>query len=224
MAIEIRNRNIVVFTTISQAQERVNHYEHRYGGFQRIRIYGHKKTFQLSVGLIDYASYLTNPWIKRKITGKELYHIKNTVDQSIHPVHSNPMTSVEADRILKVLSSFIQVKVADRVKGHIKKNIPEIGCEFIICNTQTFPPPQLGRFDQNFQNPFIASCEKGLVEGRMQGYLRGWDVYNYDDVRINRGWGMNQNMARLTVCYRGNQLGVAVRWKTGETLKSMYHH
>jgi len=225
-------RNVVVFTTISQAQERVNHYERRYRGFQRIRVYGHKKTFQLSAGLIDYDTYMTNPWHKRKINGQELYHIKSTADQSIHPIHSAPVTSIEADRILKMLASFVQVKVADRVKGRSKR-VPVFGCDFVACNAQTFPSQQLNqRFQQNFHNPFISSAEKGLVDGQMQGYLRGWAVQNYDFVDTNRGWGMNgpQNMARLTVCYRGDELGVAFRWKTGETeiintlqtFKSMY--
>ena len=232
-------RNIVVFTTISQAQERVNHYERRYGGFQRIRVYGHKKTFQLSAGLIDYPTYMTNPWHKRKINAQEMYHIKSTADNSIHPVHSAPMTSTEADRILKMLESFVQVKVADRVKGHSKK-VPVFGCEFVACNARSFPPRDMQRImeanqiDQHFQNPFIASQAKGLVEGRMQGRVRGWSVYDYEFVRINRGCGMNmpQKFARLTVCYQGDQLGVAIRWKTGETeeintlqtFKSMYHH
>jgi hypothetical protein len=124
--------------------------------------------------------------------------------------------------------------MADRVKGHIKKNIPKVDCEFIVCDAQSFPPPQLQHFNQDFHNPFVASHEKGLVEGRTQGHLRGWAVYDYEFVRINRRWGMNglHNIIRLTICYRGNQLGVAVRWKTGETeivdtlqtFKSMYQH
>jgi hypothetical protein len=232
-------RNIVVFTTISQAQERVNHYEHRYGGFQRIRVYGHKKTFQLSAGLIDYATYMTNPWHKRKINDQEMYHIKSTADQSIHPVHSAPMTSVEADRLLKVMASFVKVKVADRVRGRVKE-VPVFGCDFAACNAQSFPPRELQHImDDNeivhdFQNPFIKSSEKGLVNGKMQGHLRKWGVYDYVFVETKPGWGMNgpPNTARLTVCYRDDQLGVAIRWKTDEmqkintlqTVKSMYKH
>jgi hypothetical protein len=62
---------------------------------------------------------------------------------------------------------------------------------FLKLIAQSFPPPQLQHFNQNFHNPFIASHTKGLVEGRMQGHLRGWAVYDYDFVRTNRRWGMN---------------------------------
>ena len=60
-------RNVVQYSTISQAQERVNHYEQRYGGFQPIRVYGHTRTFRLSAGKINYDTFLTNPWEKKKI-------------------------------------------------------------------------------------------------------------------------------------------------------------
>ena len=221
-------RNTVVYTTISQAQERVNHYEQRYGGFQPIRVYGHKKTFQLSAGLIDYATYMTNPWYKRKVHKQETYLIKSTADNTTHPDHPQPMSLGDANRVLKELASFVDVKVADRVKGR-SKIVPVFGCKFIACTPQSFTALSL-----SLQNPFTASEEKGLVEGRWQGYLRGWGVYDYEHVYTNRGWGMNspRNFVRITICYQGDTLGIALRWKTGEreeintlqTFKSMYHH
>ena len=227
-------RNTVVYTTISQAQERVNHYAQRYGGFQRIRVYGHKKTFQLSAGQIDYATYMTNPWYKRKVQGHDMYHIKSTVDHSAHPEHSQPMTLAAADRILKELASFVQVKVADRVKGRCKI-VPVFGCDFLTCTPETFPGDALRlQFHRDFQNPFTASEEKGQVDGQWQGYLRGWGVFDYQHVETNRGWGMTspRNSVRLTICYQEGILGIAVRWRTQEraeintlqTYKSMYHH
>ena len=226
-------RNTVVYTTISQAQERVNHYEQRYGGFQPIRVYGHKKTFQLSAGLIDYATYMTNPWYKRKVHKQETYLIKSTADNTTHPDHPQPMSLGDANRVLKELASFVDVKVADRVKGR-SKIVPVFGCEFIACTPQNFAGLAFHRrFGREFQNPFTASEEKGLVEGRWQGYLRGWGVYDYQHVETNRGWGMNspRNSVRTTICYQGDTLGIALRWKTAErveintlqTFKSMYH-
>jgi len=229
-------RNTVVYTTISQAQERVNHYEQRYGGFQPIRVYGHKKTFQMSAGLIDYAAYMTNPWYKRKVHKQETYLIKSTTDGTTHPDHPQPMSLTDTNRVLKELASFVDVKVADRVKGRIKI-VPVFGCEFIACTPQSFAGLSVHlrrRFDREFHNPFTKSEEKGQVEGRWQGNLRGWRVYDYERVRANRGWGMNspRNSVRTTICYQGDTLGIALRWKTAEreeintlqTFKSMYHH
>lgn len=227
-------RNTVVYTTVSQAQERVNHYSQGYGGFQHIRVYGHKKTFQLSAGLIDYATYMTNSWTKRKVQGQDLYYIKNTEDQSTHRDYPEAMPLIEADSILKELSSFVQVKVADRVKGRSKR-VPNFGCEFIVCNSETFPGDTLReRFNREFQNPFTISEEKGQIDGQWQGYLRGWGVFDYQYVHTNRGWGMTspRSSVRLTICYQEGILGIALRYKTNETIeintlqtyKSMYHH
>lgn len=64
-------RHTVQYTTVAQAQERVNHYTQRYGNeFQRIKVYGHLPTFQLSAGLITYDRYfeVTRMWVMRKIS------------------------------------------------------------------------------------------------------------------------------------------------------------
>lgn len=227
-------RNTIVYTTISQAQERVNHYEQRYGGFQPIRVYGHKKTFQLSAGLIDYGTYMTNPWYKRKVHRQDTYLIKNTTDNTTHPDYPQPMVLHEAIRVLRELASYVDVKVADRVRGRVKR-VPVFGCEFMACTPQTFPGAYLHQlFGRAFENPFTLSEEQGLVEGRWQGYLRGWGVHDYTYVDANRGWGMTspRQSVRITICYQGETLGIAFRWKTGEhkeintlqTFKSMYRH
>ena len=228
-------RKTVVFTTVSQAQERVNHYEARYGGFQPIRVYGHKKTFQLSAGRMDYATFMTNPWVKCKVPKQDTYLIKSTAeDGTTHPDHPQPMSRDDANRILQELASFVDVKVADRVRGR-SKLVPVFGCEFIACTPQSFPDLALHhRVGRDVKNPFTLSEEHGLVEGQWQGYLRGWGVYSYEHVCANRGWGMtsSRNPVRTTICYQGDTLGIALRWKTAEraeinslqTCKSMYHH
>ena len=226
-------RNTVVYTTVSQAQERVNHYAQKYGGFQRIRIYGHKKTFQMSAGLISYGEYMESEWTKKKVANQEAYHIKNKAG-AVHANYPDVMTSAAADRVLKEIGCFAQVKVADRVRGR-SKIVPVFGCKFHRCTSETFAALGLSeRFHHNFDNPFVASSAKGMAGGRMQGYLREWRVFEFDEIHSNRGWGMTGpiNTVRLTVCYQQGQLGVAVRWKTGEkeeintlqTFKSMYHH
>jgi len=87
-------RNTIVFTTASQADERVNHYEQTYGGFQPIRIYAHKKTFELSAGRIDYAEYVTKQWTKQRGPARDQYRIVNTADNSIHPYYNQPLSTL----------------------------------------------------------------------------------------------------------------------------------
>ena len=58
------------YSIICQAQERVNHYERKYGGFQRISVYGHRKSFILSASRdqkSEYENYLNNLWMIKKV-------------------------------------------------------------------------------------------------------------------------------------------------------------
>lgn len=228
-------RKTVVYTTVSQAQERVNHYEQRYGGFQRIRVYGHKKTFQLSSGQISYGEYMNHTWVKKKVNSENVYCIQRK-DGTVHPNYPKSMILSEADRILQELGCGADVKVADRVRGRMK-TVPVYGCVFVECTQETFQENiQVNitelNLRQDFQNPFIQSLTRGQIEGRYKGYLREWRVFEFGEVEENRGWGMTgpRNIARLTVCYKQGQLGVALRWRTNqqevintlETFRSMY--
>lgn len=267
-------RNKVVYTTISQAQERVNHYSQNYGGFQPIRIYGHVKTFQLSAGQITYDEYMNHTWTKKKVS--DLYFIKKREDDSTHPNYPHYMSSVEANRVLHqleddawtkkrvpdlylvkskendsvhpdyphhmslvavnrvlhLLGCFVQIKVSERVRGRVK-TVPVYECKFESCTAQTFSAEALRRkyeLRHDFQNPFARSAEKELIDGRIQGYLREWNVFEFSYIESNKGWGMTNGAPRLTICYREGVLGVAVRWKSARTevintlatYKSMY--
>ena len=237
-------RNTVVFTTVSQAQERVNHYEQRYSGFQPIIVYGHKKTFELSAGLIDYTEYMTTHWKKRKIDSRtttrlglhgDYYHILNTSDNSVHPDHSEPLVLDAAETILQQLSSLVDIKVSARVHGRSDRK-PIFGCEFVACTPGEFASKKVSidyKADHNFDDPFTDSEKKGRSEdGRFKGFLREWKVWDFAEIRDDeRGWGVG-GTARMTICYNEGVLGVAVRWNTGrkqevstlETCKSMYKH
>ena len=235
-------RNSITFTTQSQAQERVNHYEGTYGGFQPIRVYGHRKTFELSAGRISYAEYMTNTWYKQKVNSRiskgEFYHIKNSKTDVIHPDYPLPFTLEETNRTLQNLSSFSEVKVSQRVRGR-SKHVPVFGCEFIPCTKETFDEKkdEIAHILQGsvmqipkFKNPFLESEKKEKKDELWMGYLRTWDVFEYDN--IDQGWGITGpgGSTRLTICYRRGELGIAVRWNTGnkqekntlETYKSMY--
>lgn len=239
-------RHTAVFTTVSQAQERVNHYESRYGGFQPIRIYGHKKTFELSAGRIDYSTYMTNPWwkhkIDRRVAGKkglkgDYYRIESTSDNSLHPLHNQPLKSEDADKVLQELSSYTDVKVSPRVRGRIGSR-PVFGCEFVRCDSDEFLVKKSFLEAKvpggaNFKDPFKESSNQGKEGSRFKGYLREWRVLQFEEIEESeRGWGITGDggSARLTICYSNNVLGIAVRWDTGvmetintlETFKSMY--
>ena len=54
----------ISYGTIAQAQLRVAHYSPKYGEFQRIRVYGHLKTFLFAAKMIDVADYLNDDWKK----------------------------------------------------------------------------------------------------------------------------------------------------------------
>ena len=173
-------RNRKTFSTVDQALERPNHYEQKYGGFQPIRIYGHTKTIQLSVGRINYETYLA----------PEIGCMDNAI--------------------------------SSRVSGGIKvrKKYDSI---FIECSPDTFGERlEAGReripgtvTRKTFRNPFDRSAmnpQGGQREdGKWRGYLRGWSVFTYDEIN-HEGWGGSD---RVTICYRGDDLGVAYRYNTG---------
>lgn len=233
-------RNKVTFSTSSQALERVNHYSDKYDGFQPIQVYGHKKTFELSARRISYDTYLNVEWVKKKIDvrrglGEACFIIRSAFgERELHPSYPNPMTEDECDRALQEIGCFSEVNVSPRVKGNISR-IPVYGCEFIPCNKDSFPLVK-AELEQRFlfhrfMDPFINSEAHGLENGKYKGYLRGWSILDYEtQVQTQPGWGVTEENPRLTICYQGNILGIAVRYYTGITeerdtlitIKSMY--
>lgn len=234
-------RNKVTYSVVSQAQERVNHYEGRYGGFQPIRVYGHRKTFLLSAGRIDYSTYMRTEWeirkvdrrrVERESLGANDHVVRSTApDHPLHPRYPVPITQAAAEAALQELGCAAEIEVSPRVRGGVR-NLPVYGVEFYACTKETFAgilPRLRAHVDRNFHNPFERSEREGLEGGRYKGYLRGWRVLDYErDVKSNPRWGSDS--ARLAICYRGAELGVAIRWDTGErevlnsleAFKSMY--
>lgn len=128
-------------------------------------------------------------------------------------------------------------KLSSRVKSE-RKDVLTVSTRFHPCTKDEFPRLKdllQERFPEqrNFTNPFIESEKQGLKEGRYQGYIRGWDVLDFEkNVVTQSRWGIkeDQTKCRLTVCYREGVLGIAVRHYTGEkqtvakleATKSMY--
>jgi hypothetical protein len=239
-------RNTLLFSVVSQAQERVNHYRQKYGGvFQPIRVYGHKKTFQLSADQIDYETYLKNEWTMRKVDRRTagdavLYTIKSTSPGgALHPVFKERYSEERATQILQDLASYAEVAVSARVAGGIK-TLPVYDSVFIPCSQANFAArltaslPRIPgvRTRRDFRNPFETSAANPnggqTPEGKWRGYLREWGVFQFDRIRHER-WGAACG-DRLTICYRGEELGVAFRYNTDRTervdslraYKSMY--
>jgi hypothetical protein len=226
-------RNTIVFSTISQAQERVNHYATRYGSFQKIKVFGHLKTFQLSAGTISYDQYLHYDWEMRKVdrrtaeSEEAVYQIRSTsASHDPHPRFPTPLPLDQAERALQELGCYAEIKVSPRVRGGIR-NVKIYEALFFPCTKETFEgvkQANLTAYGRNFQNPFVESERKGLAGGKYKGYLREWKVFNFEaDVLTQPGWGVNPDEPRLTICYRGSQLGVAVRYDTGlrDTVNSL---
>lgn len=243
-------RTSLQYAIISQAQERVNHYDSKYaGGFQPICIYGHKKTFELSAGRISYEQYFTCEWTMRKVDVRrasrenlgDVYEIKNEAG-ALHPVHALPIPKARAEEVLRDLGCFGDVSLSSRVLGTVR-NLP-------VYDTHWFPSTEAtwntdiaavknavagGKFRTHaFENPFQKARTRGHVpgpDGRVFGYLRGWHVLEYEtQVKTQPGWGVLLDSPRVTVCYNNGVVGAAFRWHTGNfhqsnrlnTYRSMY--
>ena len=235
-------RDTVVFSTVSQAQERVNHYETAYNGFQPIKVYGHLNTFRLSAEQISYESYINQEWIAKKVDKRVAeraglvgphYKIQHCQTGARHPAYQNPVTEKESVDILRRLGCYGEVKVSPRVSGGVRL-MKVFNSEFHACSKDTFHLVARQfeeRFGHRFNNPFVDSEREGLDDGKYKGYLREYKVFDYEaDIKSQPGWGVTPTQPRLTICYKDGVLGVALRYDTGHrdekntfhTFRSMY--
>ena len=208
-------RASVRFSTVSQAVERVNHYEQKYatpekkaGEFQRIRVYCHTKTLRLSAGEISYEEFMTDLWESRKVDarstgGAEVYWIRSKATKEPHPKYTTPVDVATRDRVMQELECGATTTLSNRVEGKV--------VEMRVYDTQFHPVTdttkegwaafttnlRLGRaMTRSFNNPFPLSTSKGLEGGRYKGRLacrRGeelWRVLEFDrDVKTRASWG-----------------------------------
>jgi hypothetical protein len=230
-------RNVARFSTISQAVERVNHYEQKYNGFQPIHVYCHKKTLLLSAGEMSYEEYCNSKWESRKVDVRtsgatELFMIRNAVTKASHPKWSTPVPLAVSDRVMQLLECFAPVSLADRVKGSVK-DVPVYDVRFQPATEETWSSVASSLYQHALtracaKNPFPESKEHGLGAGGMyKGYFGNvWRVLNFDsDVKDVENWGARVKGAdglykpQKAICYREGVLGVAVRIDTGERVK-----
>ncbi len=225
-------RKTINFSVLSQAQERVNHYiGSDYSEFQPIKVYGSKKVWELSAGLINYTQFMNGEWRMRKINNTEppyfKIHKSNDTSQR-HSQYSGNYSEEEALEILAILGCGIteKPKLSSRLGGHIKEDII-IMSKFIPCGPQTFHqaktqvPEWVGR---GMRNPFT---DKNNIneDGTFNGYIRGKKKpFSNDEIEADRRWGINKKSTkRCTICYDNGVLGVNIRWITedSETINNL---
>ena len=227
-------RNVIQFSTVSQAQERANHYEQKYGEFQPILIYGHVKTFQLSAGRIDYMTYMTNLWHKKKVDrrragGEDIYEIKSADNTRNHPLYPDPLTENLANRALQDIGCYASVSISARVKGKIQ-NKPVFSSAWRACpreadwirvwadwetDAENTIPVGDPRRNMRTDNPFVKARSHRLPTSEWRGYHREWKLLDYHaDIVPDAGWGTKDGR-RIKVCYKDGLLGIAICWQSG---------
>jgi len=245
-------RNMVQYSTISQAQERVNHYEQRYGGFQRIRIYGHTRTFRLSAGEIRYPAYLKDEWEKKKIdirtSPDPLYRVRKTSGHALHPLcPETGLTETSANRLLQALGCFADISLSARVAGTIRqvrtyagvwKEVKEDTWDAFWPAFRDDPANGMtlaeGAIDRT-RNPFVAA-RRHLIGDTWQGQHRGWKVLDCvgNDLyqRPVAGSGLTEPKKldlgstggnRMKVCYKNGIIGVFIARCTGTRMIDTLH-
>ena len=234
-------RNAARFSTISQAVERVNHYEQKYGGFQRIRVYCHKKTLMLSAGRIGYDAYCTDLWEGLKVNCRtsgpiEVFMVRSVATKQAHPKWPQPVDAKTRARALQELECYANVSLSARLAGTVR-DMRVYETQFHEVSPQTWDTFKatltLGRpMTRSFNNPFPLSLSKGLVDGQWKGYMvsrkgrDAWRVLDFDrDVATQGSWGHTAvgtdglDKDQRVICYKDGVLGVAVRFDTGITKK-----
>jgi len=135
-----------------------------------------------------------------------------------------------AEKILDELGCNIKTDLSSRVKGK-SKFVLKIKTMFIKSDENNIETEIQRHIKNNMQLPeavrnhnFITSslfnnyidCEDG--QRRCTGTIRAnRKIYTYEDMKKQRwGFSLSNNGPRLTVCYDGDDLGVCLRYVTGE--------
>ena len=241
-------RNVVQYSTISQAQERVNHYEQRYGGFQPIHVYGHTRSFKLSAGLIDYTTFLTDAWEKKKIDVRTspvpMYRVRSTA--AGHALHrecpETGITEIAADRLLQRLGCYADISLSARVAGGVRP-VRIYSANWIAATKETWDTawPRFRDDPANglalaegardpTRNPFVAAESHRLPDGRWQGQHRGWKLLEFVGgelyQRMEGGALKKLDMIhgggsrRVKVCYKDGVLGAFIARCTGTRMEN----
>ena len=154
-------RHTAQYAPTSQAQERVDHYSQRYGNtFQRIKVYGHLPTFQLSAGVITHDQYFQNAWERRKMSSRRqtegdnesvsssgssnsesneaMYLVRECVSKRRHSdCPENGMNTEDSARLLQQLGCWADTSISSRVAGK-PKEVPEYDGHWYPASMETW--------------------------------------------------------------------------------------
>jgi hypothetical protein len=214
------------FTTVSQAQERVNHYEQTYGGFQPIHIYGHRKTLMLSADKINYEQYDETDWVWRGIftprsskqaTMWELDTRPQTGSHASHPWCPGPVDRNERIRLNGLFHDRFESDVSDRVRER-QVTAFRANAKFYACDRQTFYA--VTGVPGSCRNPFVLSDQKmerypgehPREEGQigLDPYTSRWRVLQFGSTNFDSSFKMTFSRIHSVICYRAGVLGVAI--------------
>ena len=233
--------NKIQYGTLSQAQERTNHYDSTYGGFQPIHIYGNVKNHRLSAGQIHYEDYLTPDWDKKKIdkrTSTEERYLVRSTSKVLHPECPQAgLTEKGADQLLQRLGCYADTVLSARIRGGVR-DVPIYEGMWKEATQDTWKEVWTEHGSgKKVRNPFDAAVSKRLPTGIWLGQHRGWkhltciesELYEVlHDTLKKLDLGATGN-DRNKVCYCEGVLGVFLVKKVGvrteNTLtayKSMY--
>ena len=216
--------NSIYYNTVSQAQERINHYKKKYGGFQPITMYGHVPTWKFSAGEIKEEQYLNPEYMVKKVSKKELYTIIHVETKERHKDYTYEMSEDECDKAVQSLG-LQKTFLSSRVKGNINDK-KVFDSKFFGCDDTNWDSVwrkfQEECKDESLKkaldkkesrNPFNKKAlSRRHEDGKWEGYHRDWKVYDYDkDIKGDAGWGVEENY-RLVICYKQGKLGVGISW------------
>jgi hypothetical protein len=148
----------------------------------------------------------------------------NSQNETRHQIYNNEYEKEEAKKILAEINK--KYIISDRTETKLIKR-PIVECEFYPCNKGDYEKlkediKERYNLKSEKQNPFVNSEKekeknpKKYPTDKYPGYLREWKVFTYEEIKNHPGWGMTDCNERLTICYKDDELGIAVRKSTGE--------
>ena len=146
----------IFYNNSSQQDERTNHYITKYeGGFQRIQIYAHKRTFEYSAGLITVGSYLQGEFKMKAIRDTNQFCIINNDSYLVvqgacngnsdirrgricegysHCTCGRGLEKSSAEQIMLELGSHCVPKLSPRITSDVKDK-PDVRKIFVPCQS-----------------------------------------------------------------------------------------
>ena len=233
-------RHHIRYNTVSQAQERVNHYSQKYGGFQPIQVYGSVDVFRLSAKQIDYVGFYNPIKWKLGFVGTN-YIIKSTHGTALHPdCPPEGLIFEQAKHLIRML--FKKRSLSSRIHGKAKivPTYHAVWKKFNPDNWDTEWPlfrdnPANGLHSEEWahtHNPFTTASLHRLPNGEWRGNYRGWRKLFWKEGKLfTKLQGVFQqihiasmdNKPIKKICYHEGEVGVVFFFVRGsEQLQTLH--